>query len=79
MPWIPVTRLLTDDKIYEDGMTLFRAMGESWVLVDFLIQAPGRLPGFLRYLEAINARRDPDHRLEDARTHLGDLDQLDSS
>jgi hypothetical protein len=76
-PWIAVPRLIRDDKLFEEGATVGLAMAESWVLVDQLMRSPARLPGFLRYLEAINARRDPAHRLEDARAHLGDLDRLD--
>jgi hypothetical protein len=35
------------------------------------------LPRFRLYLQAIAKRNKPDHRLEDAQAHLGDLDQLD--
>ena len=76
-PWIPVSRLLSDEKLFEEIATIRLAEAESWVMVDHLIRSPARLPGFLRYLEATNAHRDSDHRLEDAQTHLGDLDQLD--
>lgn len=77
VPWISVERLLGDDKAFEDAATIRDAEAESWVLVDLLIRSPARLPGFLRYLEAINTRREPGHRLADARAHLGDLDKLD--
>lgn len=76
-PWIPVERLLGDDKAFEDDATIWDAEAESWVLVDLLIRSPARLPAFLRYLEAINKRREEGHRLEDARAHLGDLGKLD--
>lgn len=76
-PWIPVERLLADEKAFDDPETYLDAEADSWVLVDLLVRSPKRRPGFQRYLEAINARRASGHRLEDARTHLGDLDKLD--
>jgi len=76
-PWISAPRLLSDDRLFEDGATYGPADAESWVLVELMTRSPRRLPGFLRYLEASNARRDPARRLDDARAHLGDLDKLD--
>lgn len=75
--WISASRLLGEDQIFEDGATFSLADAESWVLVELLIRFPKRLPGFLGYLKASNARRDPARRLDDARAHLGDLDKLD--
>ncbi|APW62246.1 DUF1570 domain-containing protein [Paludisphaera borealis] len=76
-PWIPVSRLLGDDKAFEDASTIRLAEAEAWMLIHLLIRFPKRLPGLLRYLDAVNARRNSEHRLEDACAHLGDLDKLD--
>lgn len=76
-PWIPVDRLLTDESLFEQSATIRRAEAQSWMMVNYLLRSPSRLPGFLAYLGAVNARRDSNHRLEDARAHLGDLAQLD--
>jgi Protein of unknown function (DUF1570) len=77
-PWIPVARLLEDEKLFEgEAVTRHLAEAESWMMVDLLVRSKERLPAFVHYLEAINARREEGHRLEDARAHLGDLDKLD--
>ena len=79
IPWIPTARLLADDlhvinAASHEGLL---AYAESWLLVDYLMKEPSRLPGFRAYLESIRGRRDGDRRLEDAREQLGDLDRLD--
>ena len=53
------------------------AYGESWLLVYYFLKDQTRLPRFREYLQAIMPRRIADHRIADAQTHLGDLDQLD--
>jgi hypothetical protein len=78
--WIPVSQLLTDDTQLNDrtGDDLGNfGYAESWLLVHFLLKEPGRLPAFRNYLKGIADRTDTAHRLDDARTHLGDLDELD--
>jgi hypothetical protein len=80
LAWITVEQLLTDDR----PMTMTKAAtrqgllayAESWLLVDLLMKDRARLPGFRAYLKAVRARRDPSTRLDDARTHLGDLSRL---
>ncbi len=74
--WIPIERLLADEKPFDDPERYRDAEAASWVLIDLLIRSPNHLPGFQRYLQAINAR-EPGSRLDLARKHLGDLDALD--
>ena len=50
---------------------------QSWLLVRYLMKDQDTLPRFRNYLQAIAKRTRPDHRLDDAQAHLGDLDHLD--
>lgn len=76
--WIPVEEILTKDELFEDPDTAQVAYAESWVLVHYLMKTtPSKLTKFRDYLDALRKRRDPSHRLEDARTHVGDLARLD--
>jgi hypothetical protein len=79
LAWIAVEQLLTDDRPLTKGATHagLLAYAESWLLVYFLMKDRARLSGFRAYLNAVRARRGPASRLEDARTHLGDLARLD--
>ncbi|MBX6314169.1 MAG: DUF1570 domain-containing protein [Isosphaeraceae bacterium] len=73
----PLRQLLTEDALLKQEATQHLARAQSWLLVHFLMKAPGRPPQFRAYLEAIRQRRDDAARIEDARTHLGDLEKLD--
>lgn len=77
--WLPLAKLLSDDMLVRAGtkIRLTLAYAESWLLVHYHMKEPGRLPAFRAYLKAIHARADRAHRLDDAETHLGDLDRLD--
>ena len=76
--WIPVEEILTKDDLFADPDTTQVAYAESWVLVHYFLRTtPSKLTKFRAYLDALRKRRDPSHRLEDARTHLGDLARLD--
>ena len=79
LAWIPVAELFETDNIVRGVSGNDRrllAYAESWLLVHFLMNDPARLSGFRAYLKTIKSRRTADRRLDDARTHLGDLDQL---
>lgn len=78
MPWIALDRLLVEDRLLDDEATRNAARAESWMLVHACLKDPKRLPGFRAYLAAIKGRRDPSHRLDDARAHLGDLGRLNA-
>ena len=79
--WLPLTLLLqSDDALQgEKGADVqHAAYAQSWLLVDTLMKSPALLPKFRAYLKAIAPRVDADHRLDDARAHLGDLDDLNA-
>lgn len=73
---MPLEELL-DDKVFDNPALVQLAYAESWLLVYDLLHSRGRRPRFRAYLDAIRRRRDPGHRLDDARRHLGDLELLD--
>jgi hypothetical protein len=78
-PWIPLATLLTDDTLALTYPVHRRALfyAEGWLLIHFHMKEPARLPAFRAYLKAIQDRTKPDERLNDAQTHLGNLDRLD--
>ena len=69
--WVAAAELLSDDKKAQ------KSYDQSWLLVHFLMKHADRLPQFRAYLKTIYQRTDRNHRLEDARAHLGDLVLLD--
>ncbi|MDR3637425.1 MAG: DUF1570 domain-containing protein [Isosphaeraceae bacterium] len=77
--WIPLSRLITDESWFgaPDGGKILLSYAESWLLVHYMMADTGRAAAFRKYLEAIYGRRAGDLRLNDARTHLGDLEKLD--
>ncbi len=79
--WIPVAELLTE-KMTIDGASAPRhdmIYAEGYLLVHYFLSQPDRAGVFRAYLAAIADRRDDTQRLDDARTHLGDLEQLDDA
>ena len=48
MPWIPLRELLTQDSILRAGNAarVLLAYAQSWLLVHYLMQGAGGLPGF---------------------------------
>ena len=75
--WIPIGTLLKNDAVLR-GKAYQLAYAESWLLVHFFLRTTAdRLRKFRAYLDAIQPRRDPAERINDATAHLGDLDQLD--
>jgi hypothetical protein len=79
LPWIPMRDLFSDDAILRTGKGdwVLLAYGESWLLVYYFLKDQALLPRFREYVKAIQPRSSADHRIDDAQTHLGDLDQLD--
>jgi hypothetical protein len=75
--WIPISRLLAEDKLFDDEKTQQIAYAESWLLVSKLLNSSARLPKFREYLAALREKPDPSRRVEIATEHLGDLDKLD--
>jgi hypothetical protein len=78
--WIPIDRLLVDDRHVTGGAGEYEkllAYAESWLLIHYLMMhEPSGPPAFRKYLEVLRGRETPDSRLDDAGTHLGDLDRL---
>jgi Protein of unknown function (DUF1570) len=80
-PWYPVAQLLADDRPFLlDSFKPHQplAYAQAWLLIDFLMNDQTRRERFRAYLEAIRARTDQEHRLDDAEKHLGSLDRLDN-
>jgi hypothetical protein len=78
--WYPIAHLLADDRSClpsSGARTQSLAYAQAWLLIDYLMKDQSRLEGLRAYLEAIRPRSGPEHRLEDAKKHLGDLDRLD--
>jgi hypothetical protein len=76
--WIPIGKLLTDDRLFDDEARQQLAYAEAWLLVHIHLKTQARLPKFRAYLNALRTRRVATHRLEDAQAHLGPLDRLDA-
>jgi hypothetical protein len=80
--WIPVDDLLAHDHLLRGPGLLagkLLAYAESWLLIHYLMSEPPSRVDFRLYLKAIRGRETPVDRLDDARTHLGDLDRLNQS
>jgi hypothetical protein len=75
--WIPLTTLLSNDKLFDDQETEQIAYAESWMFVYKMLKEPARTAKFRAYLLALREKPDPAKRLEIATTHLGDLVKLD--
>jgi hypothetical protein len=78
-PWIPLRELFADDRVWggPSGRRVMLAYAQSWLLIYFLMKEPNRLPQFRAYLKTIFNRTGSDHRLDDAITHFGNLEDLD--
>lgn len=76
VPWIPLRELFIDDMVLRSGW-IELAYAESWLLVHYLLKDEEMRPRFRQYLKAIESRQTAEHRIEDAQTHLGDLEQLE--
>jgi hypothetical protein len=77
--WVEVKDLLIDER-NAFGSSVDQAIlsyAESWLLVYHLMTSPTRVPQFRAYLKAIQGRKDPNRRFDDAETHFGNLDRFD--
>jgi Protein of unknown function (DUF1570) len=78
-PWYSLTELLTNDRLFVSAASVplqQLAYAQAWLLIHYLMKDRSRLERFRAYLEAIRPRTDPQHRLDDAKNHLGDLGRL---
>jgi hypothetical protein len=79
VPWINVAELLGDDRacFRRNSDRLMLSYCESWLMVYHLLREPDRLPQFRAYLNVLRTRKDATRRMEDVRSHFGDLARLD--
>ncbi len=75
--WYPLSRLLTDDALFQEEASQQFAYAEASVLVHHHLKSTPAIPRFRAYLNKIRPRLEPSQRLADARSTLGDLTQLD--
>lgn len=72
------TDLITQDALLNRPETQQVAYAQAWLLIHWHMQKTERQRRLAAYLTAIRTRRDPSKRLDDARAHLGDLNELDA-
>jgi hypothetical protein len=75
--WLPLEKLLTDDRVFADAATVQMAYAESWLLVHQLLRTTGGATKLRTYLNILRTRRDAAHRADDAARALGKLSNLD--
>jgi hypothetical protein len=78
-PWYTIAQLVGDDRAFlqnPSARLLQVAYAQAWLLTDYLMKDRSRVQRFRAYLEAIRSRSGPEHRLDDAKKHLGDLERL---
>jgi hypothetical protein len=77
VPWIPLTRLVADDGLFDKSETAQLAYAESWLLVHRLM-TPAWRPKFQAYLAGLpKAGAAQQVRVEHAEARLGSLRALD--
>ncbi len=76
-PWFRSSTMLENDAPFTNPADEQLALAQAWLLTYHLMTERDQLPKFRAYLDAIRPRTDASHRLEDAKTTLGDLDALD--
>ena len=76
--WIPISRLLADDKVFDDPKTADMAYAESWLLVHHLLRQSELLPGVRKYLAGFPRPDEKLGREAYAERALGPLPDLDT-
>lgn len=77
--WLPLSRLLTENALFEADDASQRAYAQSWILIHELMSSKTSAAKLRAYLDAIRPRQDAAQRLTDAQAHLGDLAKLDEN
>lgn len=78
--WIPLSRLLVEDALFEDAATQQMAYAESWLLVHASMSDEERRASLRRYLEGLAAAPGgAGNRTDAAAASLGDLEALDGT
>jgi Protein of unknown function (DUF1570) len=77
--WIELSQLFAEDRLFDDAKTEQLAYGQSWLLLNHLLQGPTWQPKLVAYLKAVatSPPQSGDDRIKTAETHLGSLDRLD--
>jgi hypothetical protein len=75
--WIPIDKLLTDDRVFDDEKTEQMAYAESWLLANHLLKRGSpQLTKFHAYLARIAKPAGPKTRIQIAEDELGSLENL---
>lgn len=77
LPWIPIGKLIADDRAIEDPDLVHLAYAESWLLVHMLLRQPAWLPRFRKYLAGMPQPGGKLNRTAYAESVLGPMDRLD--
>ncbi|MDB5348950.1 MAG: hypothetical protein JWN86_197 [Planctomycetota bacterium] len=75
-----LTTLFREDDLLEaknGGARTNLGYAQAWLLVTMLMTEADLRPRFVAYLKAIASRTDREHRMDDVRTHLGNLKDLE--
>jgi hypothetical protein len=75
---IPLANLIRNDDLLNQPESEQLAYAQSWLLIHMLLQTEPNAAKLRAYLDAVRPRREASQRLDDAATHLGDLDALDA-
>jgi hypothetical protein len=74
--WIETPRLFAEDDVFNDEQTEQLAYGQSWLLLNYLLQGRTWQPKLVAYLKAVATQAGAD-RIKTAEEHLGSLARLD--
>lgn len=77
LPWIPIGKLIADDRAIEDPDLVHLAYAESWLLVHMLLRQPAWRPKFRKYLAGMPKPGGKLDRKAYAESVLGPMDRLD--
>ena len=79
VPWIEIGRLFVEDDVFYAEKTSQLAYGESWLLMNYLLQSRTwnpRLVAYLKALAELPAPQSDADRVKTAEEHLGSMDQM---
>ncbi|MHB1558709.1 MAG: DUF1570 domain-containing protein [Isosphaeraceae bacterium] len=77
LPWIPIGKLIADDRAIEDPDLVHLAYAESWLLVHMLLRQPAWRPKFRKYLAGMPKLGGKLDRTAYAESVLGPMERLD--
>lgn len=80
VPWIEIRRLFVDDDVFYAQKTSQLAYGQSWLLMNYLLQSRTWTPRLVAYLKALadlSAPQSDGDRIKTAQEHLGSMEEMD--